>query len=147
MKPSDLYARKAINISRDINYLIGCYYNHIPEIQNNSSYRLEGVNRRIFIHYYKEHCFDDRRTWTLAAVEFDNEFVMVIQNAGREGDDHSKRFITNKSQYDEMVKYIRALLPAVDDDVSSNDVVGLEDDIEGLADFYGHRIDGYFETC
>ena len=35
---------------------------------------------------------------------------MIIQNAGREGDDYCKRFITDFELYEKMIKYIETLL-------------------------------------
>ena len=69
---------------------------------------------------------------------------MIIQNAGREGDDHAKRFITDFEKYSEMVTYIKTIMP-IDEIESSGDAVGIDDDIKGLTDFYSNRLDGVFE--
>lgn len=146
MKPIDLYEMKPTRIDKDINQLYGCYYNHVPEIDSFGfgAYINDEANTEIEIHYYKDHCFDGRRVWQLAAVSFKGTFVMIIQNAGREGDDWSERFITNKEHYDDMVKYIMTLLPPADDR-SMDDVCELEEDVKGLDEFYGNKLDGYFE--
>lgn len=146
MKPEELYARQPESVDKDVNRLFGFYYNHIPEIEEHehNGYIEDGKNDRVTFNIYKDYCFDGRRTWTLAAVKFDSEFVMVIQNAGREGDDCTGRFITDKPKYDEMVAYIKTLLPA-GEDVSDCDVVDKADDIPGLAVFYGNNLDGVFK--
>lgn len=146
MKPRELYKRKPERIDKDINCLYGCYYNHVPEIEDFSHgvYIEDGLNKRIEIHYYKDFCFDGRRTWVLAAVKFDDKFVMIIQNAGREGDDHTARFITNKNRYIKMVKYIKSIIPVEPDD-DIRDMFNLDDDITILTSFYGNDLDGEFK--
>lgn len=146
MTPKELYARTPERIDNDINRLYGCYYNHIPEIEalQYCGNMLEDKSNRIAIHYYKDFDYDGRRVWCLAAVKFDGMFVMIIQNAGREGDDWSKRYVTDLYAYADMVRYITTLIPP-DDDKSQNDFVGFDEDIEGLTRFYGGELDGYFE--
>ena len=146
MKPSKLYKRKPEKIDMDINHLNGFYYNHVPEISELDCgvYIEDGKNTRVFIHYYKDYCFDGRRTWTLAAVKLDDTFVMITQNAGREGDDHAIKFVTNSSKYIEMIAYIRTLLPNDEPEVVVSSV-SPNDDIKELVDFYGNKLDGDFK--
>ena len=146
MKPAELYKRTPERIDNDINRLYGCYFNHIPEIEalQYGGGMLEDKDKRIAIHYYKDFDYDCRRIWALAAVKFDDQFVMIIQNAGREGDDWHKRFITDSHVYIDMVRYIATLVPA-GEDRSQDDFVDLNEDINGLTHFYGGDLDGYFE--
>lgn len=140
MKPIELYNRKTFEKTKELGYLKGFYYNHIPEIED----ELWGLNNEnVEIKYYKDHSFDGRRVWVLASVWYENEPVMIIQNAGREGDDHRKRFVTNKELYIKMVQYIMNLL-LVDKDI--DDICDENDDISGLASFYGYKLDGHFDT-
>jgi len=146
MTPAELYARTPESITFELYCLMGCYYNFIPEIEESDFHwngELKG-NTRISIHIYKDFNFDGRRFWRLASVKFDDDFVMIIQNAGREGDDHTARFITNENAYVKMVEYIRTLLPVIPEE-GREDVVSENDNFPGLADFYGNSLDGYFE--
>lgn len=147
MKPEELYKRIPERIDNDVSQLHGCYYNHIPEIDElNCGEYFNNKNTRVAIHYYKDHCFDGRRVWILAAIKFDDVFVMITQNAGREGDDSSARFITNKPKYDEMINYLKTLLLLPKEDVSSDVVYEEDSDISSLTTFYGNTLDGDFET-
>lgn len=143
MTPAELYARTPEKVDEEINRLFG--FNHIPEIEDHEhcGWIPDSKNDRVEFHIYKDFDFDGRRTWFLAAVKFDGVFVMVIQNAGREGDDHSDRCITNKPAYDAMVTYIRTLCAS--EDASAEDVVDEHEDIPQLASFYGNDLDGVFE--
>lgn len=146
MKPSELYSRKPEESSHDLEYLMGCYYNFIPEVTE-AEMMYNGVlkeNTRVEIRVYKDFDFDGRRFWRLCSIMFDERPVMIIQNAGREGDDHTARFITDLDAYKKMIGYIRTLLPApAMEDVE--DVVSEDDNIPDLTRFYGNELDGYFE--
>lgn len=142
MKISELYKREPESTSKCLGHLKGFYYDHIKELSDSlnidSYYGLEDKNEKVEIKYYKDHCFDGRRTWTLASVWYDNSPIMVIQNAGREGDDHRVRFITNNKGYDEMLQYISSLIEF--DNEVKNDLYNADDDIETLTRFYGHSL-------
>jgi hypothetical protein len=148
MTINELYKRKPEKIDNDMNCLFGHYYNHIPEIEEFNCYAYFDPDKiehpRVEIHYYKDFCFDGRRVWVLAAVKFDNEFVMVIQNAGREGDDHSARFVTDKTRYTTMVAYLRSLLPDNEEEDSTTETP-IDENIPSLTHFYGNDLDGIFE--
>lgn len=148
MKPSELYERKPQEEASDINTLRGSYYNHIPEIDRNmcsyfSDYSI-AKNTRVIIKVHKHVDFDSRRYWRLASVWFDDKPVMITQNAGREGDDHHKRFITNKGLYIEMIDFIKTLFEPDTDFEGEEDVVKENDVVDGLTYFYGDDLDGSF---
>lgn len=69
---------------------------------------------------------------------------MVIQNAGREGDDHRFKFVTNAEQYAKMVGYLVGLSPLDMNGEDSKLIDPEKDDIE-LTHFYGHYLNGNFE--
>lgn len=151
MKINELLALTPEKESTDIRILFGFYYNHIKELkiggiyEDNWSYLRETLKEqdRIVIKYYKEHYFDYRRIWALASVYFDGKPVMVIQNAGREGDDYSRRYIIDKANYIKMIQFIPTLIqPSIDLEIRN--VVDPEQDIEGLDEFYGYKLNGYF---
>ncbi len=149
MTPNELYMRIPENSHYDLEYLIGFYYNHIPEIEEISD--ANEKEQRVLIKEYKNFDFDGRRIWRLASVWFDDnnlaDFghkpVMIIQNAGREGDDRTGRFITDEKLYMEMIIYLRSLVK--EDRPITSDVVDPDVDINNLTSFYGNELDGHFE--
>lgn len=144
LKSSELYARSPQTVSTDISHLWGCYYSHVPEIgQSIYAFKMDmNKNDRIEIVYYRDASIEARRIWTLAAIKFDDGFVMITQNAGREGDDHAKRFITDHDAYLKMVAYLRSLL--IDAPIIEQEIFDIDADIEGLEQFYGNHLDGPF---
>lgn len=145
MTANDLYLKKPEKVTRELDgYLWGHYFNHVPEIVDHYS-EAWTRNNRVEIYLYKDFNLDHRRIWRLASVWFYGAPVMVIQNAGREGDDHAKRFVTNVAQYEAMVAYLRSLLPP-DAHGHIADVWSPEVDIPNLDIFYGYHIDEVNET-
>lgn len=135
---------------RDIGILTGCYYNHIPELETLTNYNVQidsKKNKRIEIRYYKDFDFDGRRFWRLASVWLDGEPVMIIQNAGREGDDHHRRFITDPDRFNEMLGYIAGSCCTFDPpERPKNDLYELEEDLgDEIIEFYDNHLDGHFE--
>lgn len=145
MKPSELYNRTPKSTTGDISILRSYSYNHVPEIEDyfNNNGDLEDKNTKIQIKIYKHFDYDFRRFWRLASVWFEGKPVMIIQNAGREGDDHKKRFITDESAYISMVQYIKSLLPVLFE-TKIEDVVDPEEEIDKLDKFYDGELNGYF---
>ena len=145
MKPSELYARepeKIINLIEpdcDYSYISGCYYNHIPEIADDR-FR---PSTRIKVRIYKDFNFDGRRFWRIASIWIDDIAVMIVRNAGREGDDFYDRFITNQEAYGEMVSHLSEL--RIPDEHDLKELVDKDADIPNLTDFYGNDLDGHFE--
>ncbi|KZX78238.1 hypothetical protein A3715_10245 [Oleiphilus sp. HI0009] len=132
--PNDLYKMTPESISYDPSCLEGFSYSHIPEVPDGLRlFDLEDY-KKIKLCYLKDFNFDHRRCWRLATVWFEEKPVMVIQNSGREGDDFSKRFITDMEAYKEMVRFIKYELEEHD----TRDCVGAEEDIKGLTEFSGH---------
>ena len=143
MKPQELYKREPEKVERDINYLFGCYYNFLPEIENPYTWIDPKDAKDIEVKIYKFFDFDGRRFWKLASVWYKGKPVMITRNAGREGDDHATRFVTDESLYKKMVEYIKTLLPV--EFTKVEDVVDPNEDIKDLETFYGNTLDGYFE--
>ena len=143
MTPNEMYALEPESVTKDIGILVGYGYNHIPEISFDFGCEIElESNQRVEVRYLKDFCFDGRRVWILASVWFDGKPVMIIQNAGREGSDHERRFLTDTSTYKEMVGYIQSLLSSVTED----DLVITDPDSEvpDLDKFYGHSLSSEF---
>lgn len=141
MTPNELYAMPPQELNDDLNLLRGCHFNHIPEIDEWVNLYDIKYQDKIDIKILKEFHFDHRRFWRLGTVWFNKQPVMIIRNAGREGDDHYSRYVTDEAQYAAMISYIRSLLPAD----PQPDLVDPNADIPGLTTFYGHSLDGPFE--
>lgn len=144
MTPIDLYKMTPIEETTELYDLAGYIYNHVEELDIFSYLYSSDVserNTKVKIKIYKNHCFDGRRIWRLASVWFEDKPVMIIRNAGREGDDFHDRFITDKELYLLMIDYIRSLMPRED----SIETVSKFDDIPNLDEFYGHKLSGEFE--
>ena len=106
----ELLTHEIQETSNDLNeHLRGCYFDHIPEFC--LSAKLKNPKKpKIIIKVYKECYYDERRFWRLSLVEYKRAPVMIIQNAGREGDDHYKRFIINLPLYKEMIIYLYTIV-------------------------------------
>jgi len=130
MKPSELYARTPSAVSYNL-YLLSRVleeeglYNIDPGSRNQKL-------RKVEIRIYKDFVFDDRRTWTLLSAFFEGKPVFILQQAGREGGDHTETFITDREQWLGLIYYARSLCPEDD-----NPVYDPEEDIENLDQFYG----------
>lgn len=142
MKINELYAMEPKKVTRELGYLSGFRFDHIPELTNqfyvDSYWGLEEKNEKVEIRYHMDHCFDGRRVWVLASVWYEDKPVMVIQNAGREGDDHYARYVTDKDAYDSMISYIVSLLET--DFKIEKDLYDADEDIKDVTHFYGHDL-------
>lgn len=123
--------------------LKGYYYDFLPEIDDPLYSISLDKNTRLKIRVLKEFDFDGRRFWRLQTLWFDNQPVMIMQNAGREGDDHRKRFITNKELYLKTLDYVRELLDEEEGD-RIDDLVD-ENEERDYLNFYGNHLHGHFE--
>ncbi len=140
MKPSELYALAAVANWNNISVLVGFHYNHVPEIENLWPHLKLDKNDRVTIRVYGYRREDVRRFWLLAGVFLDNQPVMIIQNAGREGDDHCRRFITDRSRYMDMWLYLSSLYDGPRKAPPPSDEVAVDQDISQLTDFYGMNL-------
>lgn len=122
--------------------LKGYYYDFLPEIDDELYSVKPEDNKRLKIKVLKEFDFDGRRFWRLQTLWIDDKPVMIMQNAGREGDDHRERFITNKELYKEVVNYVRELIG--DNSNVFDDFVD-ENEPRNYLEFYGNHLNGYFE--
>lgn len=130
LTPKDLYALKPVE-TLDAWALRGCYYNHIPEA---GDFAQLADRPRVQVRVVGYVNINGRRYWRLATVWFDDKPVMVIQNGGREGDDHSKRFVTDAALLREMADYLK------EEDSYDIKVVPLSYDGADLVTFYGRTL-------
>lgn len=143
MKPIDLYSMTPEKEDCNLWPLIGSNYNHIMESNYDEldlvRYEATG-STKIKIKYYKNHSFDGRRVWRLASVWFEENPVMVIRNAGREGDDFADRFITDKENFINMIKHLRDVAA----DSGGLEIFDPNADIQDIETFYGHSLGDVF---
>lgn len=144
MKIADLYARKPERVTTNPQLLRGCYYDHVREM-GGTDLALPESAPRVTIRVYKEFEFDCRRYWRLAAVYLDDRPVMIIQNAGREGDDHAERFVTDDGVFHELITYLRSVATPVFEDRPRPVLVDPNEDRNDIDNFYGNSLTGYFE--
>lgn len=140
MKPSELYARTPEDTWKDLTVLMGCYYKHLPELEEVWSRLDLSKNEKVELRVYRHVDYDVRRFWLLAGVYFDGHPVMVIQNAGREGDDYHGRFITDGGRYFSMLKYLSTLCRFQEGDQQTIELVSPDDDVKDLETFYGDSL-------
>lgn len=96
----DLYTYKDRKVDGDIQSLIDQHVQHVPERFGWAAPRvILKESAQVEIRLIKHHDFDERRFWRLATVWYKKKPVMVIQNAGREGDDFVRRYITDAVQF------------------------------------------------
>jgi len=139
MTPNQLYQRAPVKTDHYIKQLKGTYYDHIPEI--NGDLPFIDMARKIEVRYYKDFTFDVRRYWLLASIWFEGKPVMIIQNAGREGDDHAASFITDMEQYQAMIGHLATLQKH--DDIKDR-TTDPDTDVPNLTSFYDNELEGYF---
>ena len=137
MKPSEIYSMTPEEVYHSASYVAGCYYNHVPEVD---TYALDWdkveESKRLEVRCYKHIQIDHRRYWNISGIFFDGKPVMITQNAGREGDDHVDRFITDVEEYKKMVSFLQSM--CIEEGIE--DVVNIDDDISNLGFFYGYSL-------
>ena len=148
----ELLALAPEEVNCDLGVLVGSRSNHVPEAIDENVimlWELEKLgNSAIEIKYYKNHFFDHRRFWRLASVWFENKPFMVIQNAGREGDDYSNRFIIDTDVYSKAILHLKILIASQPVEIlqeTKERYCDRDSEIETLTDFYGNELNGYFE--
>ena len=142
MTPNELYKKKPIRTNKDFLSWAWNKRNHIPEIGNYEALALH-KNERITVCWYKDEHLSGNVNWRLSALKLDDIFVMIDETIIKNNSvQRARRFITNKSKYNEMVTYIRTLWP----DIKTGDgVIDLNENIENLTCFNWHQKDGCYE--
>jgi len=104
MKPAFVVTKDAIQLLRT------SYVNHVPEIPKNYCQLFKGTIEEFEVRVLVSFRKDYRRYWRLSTVWYQDHPVMVIGNAGREGDDSSVRFVTDVDRYGVLIKAIHQFL-------------------------------------
>jgi hypothetical protein len=106
-------------------------WDHLSEITTLRYDIDDEQNQRVEVRLYEDYSFDGRRIWVLGSVWFDDQPVLIFQNAGREGRDHSARYITDPTRYWAMLGYLQSLV------ISTSDTLDPDVNCYELTDFYG----------
>jgi hypothetical protein len=89
----------------------------------------------------KNHSYDGERCWCLRTVWYAGQPFMIVQNAGRGGQDHEDRFITDTQVFN---KFISALQEIVIKE-TPYDVIDPDEDRNDLDFFYDQHLNQTFE--
>lgn len=138
--PKEIYEMTHESSTHKLDHLAGCYYNHIEECELLHDGELYEIDTdRIEIRFIMDFSYDGRRVWQLATVWLDGEPVMITQNAGREGDDFSQRFITDQGLFFSMCDHIRSLISEKNKKLLE-DLYEMDEEISGLTFFYNQSL-------
>lgn len=137
----ELLEKEPKSVENNVSILFGHYYGHVPEITHEEhGYNTWDVksDRTEIVTFYHNY-WDPRRFQSLYGVRFDGKWVMVCQNAGREGDDWSRRYVLDADAYREMVKHLKMIF-AERNGVGEVEITDLDSDITDLYQFYGYDV-------
>lgn len=98
-------------------------------------------NDRVSLIVLADRIYDARRGWRLSAVFFEGKPVMLLQAAGREMDDWTKRFIGYPIRYRAMLAYLRTVCVG-DDARIAHDVIDPDATRNDLDSFYSDELNG-----
>jgi hypothetical protein len=155
--PQDLYDQPTEFETNNLNEMFsssnthteinGCYYNHMPEVSSDQLERQfdsAALCLKLKVHQFFD--FDGRRYWCLSSLWHLGTPFMIMQNAGREGDDHAKRYITDIKTYNRAHNYVNNRRIYVEVAESESDIVNPTEPLGNkLTTFYGNTLGGYFE--
>lgn len=136
MKLKDLLNKKIKNSYNGINAWNEINMQHFEDVRDVFfAVVLEDFDIRVdqFVKSYSDY----RRFWELGAFYYKDELIFIYQNAGREGDDFSNKYVINVKMYLELLHELQKLIPLENYGSNLKEEYKLEDDIEGLDEFYG----------
>ena len=106
MTPREVYEMAVVE-TETAEELNGCYYNHAPEIAAlRINWAAVDATKRLDLRVHALGRVDIRRYHRLMSVWFDGSPVMMCQNAGREGDDYHRRWVTDVPGYLRMLHFL-----------------------------------------
>lgn len=141
MTANQIYELTPIKIEKNTYSLNRFCDFHIPEL--NSLSINNKMNEHVEIKFYADYSFDVRRYWELTSIWYKNKPVMIAQNAGREGSDHIRRFITDSKAYFEMVDYLSTLCKNYN--AYANQIINGDKDINELTEFYSNSLEDFYD--
>lgn len=155
--PQELYAQPTEFETNNLNVMFsdntarpeinGCYYKHMPEVESYCSEMVfpdDAICLKLKVHQFFD--FDGRRYWCLSSLWFLGAPFMIMQNAGREGDDHAKRYVTDLRTYNRAHNYVNNAAIYADESEFDTDIVSPTESLgNNLTTFYGNTLGGFFE--
>ena len=140
MTPNELYQAPWFDKHHHIEWLVGNNYTHVPEVTADSGYgrclpRID-TGALVTVRDHAERWHDPRRSSILRSVWFRDRPIMICANAGREGEGHVRRWVTDLHGYVDMCQYLRSILLSPDGP-PEDFVVDPGQDIPRMTDFYG----------
>jgi len=139
--PTELYALKPTRTDYGSWHAVSVHLR--DEIGNGFDLDLDAVEKtqRMETRTLVDHDYDGRRGWTLQTVWFDNKPVMVVNSAGRDGDEYHERWITDPELFGELVTFLKSFM--------SEDTTGFvkaDAKIPAMTEFYNHTIHDYYDV-
>lgn len=87
---------------------------------------------------------DGRRYVSMHTLRLDGKPFMVVQNAGREGDDHRKRWVTDKEAFQQALSHLTVHMAETDDEVADLVDPGAPMWVDEVLFFYSTDFSGRF---
>ena len=112
----------------------------IGDLYGLSEAELQCLNERVVFRIIRNVSVDYERNWLLGAVWFDNLPVMIVQNAGRGGQDHEATYITWLNQYNSMIQFIISVINNNKESMVNKIVINDREDLPFLDTFYGRSL-------
>ena len=133
MTPRELLALTPQRVSHGVDRVL----RELPEVDSEV---LVDTDDALEWREYAYHDFDGRRIWLLASIHFRGRAALIVQRAGREGDDHHERIVVDAQAYVDLVRYAWSL-PRKWPAESSLRCAELDTDDEKLTWFYGWTLE------
>ena len=94
--------------------------------------------RRITVDIVADYVCEYHRSWTLSCVRLDGEPVMILQAAGRGGDDYREEYVVDGAKHKELEDLLRESV-----DKPGPHVVGMNEDYSYFTSFYGENMEAH----
>lgn len=113
MKLKTVYTLPATHVALTDWVLRDDWFLEIPDVNNRISDVLEELEKegRLKVKCLVDVYIDYRRYAAMHTVWFDELPVFVVQNAGREGNDHFNRWVTDLPRYVQLLNYLQSKIP------------------------------------
>lgn len=125
MKPSFIYRQKSIRVSSNLYYLDG----FLPEMKVEEEAELLNTRIEIRLHFHKD--LGVGLHLAISSVWFDSKPVMIIRNAGRNGEERD-RFVIDSHLYHDMLSFILSLKMKFISLLELEDYVNPDTDVDAL---------------
>lgn len=138
MKPADIYSLEPQFRSHDLDCVLNGWHHLVYEVELHlMDYVKMDAQTRIEERVYFNPYIDGHRVFTVGALFFDGEPVMIFRYAGRSGNDAKDRFVTNADLYAKMVVFMQSLYKT---QLEEEDVIDPRVDVQALDYFYSTKM-------